>query len=166
MERGGIFNVHPQLRNLELKWSEVILSIHWLSYKNVLFIYLHAYMLKNCPSDWKLSSQCLQNLAIMQTHTYTQRLCRFPKHSHCTCGESRISGLSIVTASHCLPKELLSSSVSTTPIRVNKHSHTCMHTLYPFHYTSRWAALCVSAALLPKWPIAVNHWADTSNFRS
>lgn len=94
---------------------------------NCSFIYMHT----------EKSLQCLQNLAIMQAHTYTQRLCRFPKHSCCTCGESRISGLSIVMASHCLPKELLSSSVSTTPIRVNKHSHTRMHTLYPFHYTSR-----------------------------
>lgn len=127
---GRNFLCPPTITVLELKWSEVILSIHWFIY---LFIYMHT----------EKSLQCLQNLAIMQAHTYTQRLCRFPKHSRCTCGESRISGLSIVMASHCLPKELLSSSVSTTPIRVNKHSHTRMHTLYPFHYTSRWAALCV-----------------------
>ena len=52
-----------------------------------------------------------------------------------------------------------------TPIRVNKHTHT--HTpRCAFDYTSHWAAPCMSAALLPKWPIAVNHRADTSNFRS
>lgn len=103
------------------------------------------------------SLQCLQNLAIMQAHTYTQRLCRFPKHSRCTCGESRISGLSIVMASHCLPKELLSSSVSTTPIRVNKHSHTRMPTPCTRFTTQAVEQRFVSAALLPKWPIAVNH---------
>lgn len=58
---------------------------------------------------------------------------------------SKISGFSKVLVSHCLPEELLSSSVSTNSHQgkqTHPHAHTCT-----FHYTSHWAALLVCLQL-------------------